>query len=429
MIELLSPVTQKHLLNPLKLLMKIWLITSGEIIPLENERSCRTGILSSRLADAGHHVTWWTTTYDHQTKTFIFNKNTENLSSNGVKMIYLHSKTGYKKNISLKRLKNHRQVSYSFSTLANKKEKPDLIFCSFPTIELSYEAVKYGVKNSVPVIIDIRDLWPDLFYNPFKKWMRPVIKIALFDYIRRTKYLFKYCNAITAISQGYLNWGLNYSKRQIKEEDRVFPLGYEKVAKTTSLDNIYSYKGLDASKIIIWFVGTFGQTYNLNTVIKAAQILNANKRNDIQFVLTGDGEKMNEWSKLAYGLNNVIFTGWVNKNQLNYLSGIADIGLMAYNSDATQGLPNKLFEYMSAGIPILSSLQGETNELIKSLSIGQNYQADSVEMFLFELLILADNPDKRKEFGHNGLNAFQKEYSSDVVYKKLVEYLENYRNN
>ena len=405
--------------------MNIWLITSGEIIPLENERSCRTGILSNRLALAGHQVTWWTTTFDHQTKSFIFNQNTENVS-NGVKMIYLHSNIGYKKNISLQRLKNHKKVSYSFKNIAKSKEKPDLIFCSFPTIELSYEAVKYGVKNSVPVIIDVRDLWPDLFYNPFKKWMRPLIKISLIGYIKKTKYLFKHCNAITAISEGYLDWGLAWSKRIKKPEDRVFTLGYDKVVNSdVNYTDYFSGKGLDVSKIIVWFVGTFGQTYNLNTVIKVAQILETNKRNDIQFVFTGDGEKMAEWSQLAGALKNVVFTGWVNKDQLNYLSSIADIGLMAYRSDATQGLPNKLFEYMSAGIPIISSLQGETEELLNSSKSGLHYNADNAEMLLDQLLFLAYNADKRKEFGENGFRIFEKDYSSEVVYTKLVEYLED----
>ena len=74
---------------------------------------------------------------------------------------------------------------------------------------------------------------------------------------------------------------------------------------------------------------------------------------------------MKKWSKLAIGLQNVVFTGWVNKHELKYLSDIADIGLMAYSKGAPQGLPNKIFEYMSSGIPILSSLQGETEDFLK----------------------------------------------------------------
>ena len=41
--------------------------------------------------------------------------------------------------------------------------KPDIIVVSLPTIEFSYEACRYGEKNNVPVIVDVRDLWPDSF--------------------------------------------------------------------------------------------------------------------------------------------------------------------------------------------------------------------------------------------------------------------------
>lgn len=344
-------------------------------------------------------------------------------------MIYLHARIGYKRNISLQRMRNHKLVSNSFCALAKEKEKPDLIFCSFPTIDLSYEAVKYGEKNGVPVIIDVRDLWPDLFFNPFPKWMYPVIKIALHDYIKKTKYLFNHCNAITAISDGYLSWAFSYCKRQRKATDRVFPLGYERdfpVAIVSDKQAVYfSEKGVDASKTNVWFVGTFGQTYDLTTVIKAARELESRDRRDIQFVFTGDGEKMAELSILASGLENVVFTGWANKEQLNYLSGIVDIGLMAYRSNAPQGLPNKLFEYMSGGIPILSSLKGETKEVIERNLIGLSYDADDMESLLEQLQILADDTELRKQMGQNSLRVFKKEYASDIVYCKLVEYLEN----
>jgi len=408
--------------------MNIWLITSGEIIPLNKERAFRIGILSTRLANAGHQVTWWTTTFDHQSKTFLYGENTENQGMDGVIMIYLHARIGYKKNISLQRIRNHKMVSNSFCALAKEKEKPDLIFCSFPTIDLSYEAVKYGNKNDVPVIIDVRDLWPDFFFNPFPKWMHPVIKLVLYNYIKKTKYLFNHCNAITAISEGYLNWAFGYCKRQRNAADKVFPLGYERDANTVTFNNYAEYfseKGLDASKITVWFVGTFGQTYDLTTVIKAARELESKDLKDMQFVFTGDGEKMAEWLALASGLENVVFTGWANKEQLNYLSGIADIGLMAYSSNAPQGLPNKLFEYMSGGFPILSSLKGETEEIINKYSIGLSYDADDTKSLLVKLQILANDTELRRQMGENGIKVFEREYASGIVYGKLVEYIEN----
>lgn len=406
--------------------MNIWLITTGEIIPLNQERYSRTGLLSKRLLQAGHQVSWWTTTFDHQHKTFLYKEDTEMLGLEGVSLLYVHAKQGYAKNVSWQRLCNHHQVAQRFRSLARIKQKPDLIYCSFPTIDLSYEAVRYGREFQVPVIVDVRDLWPDIFLDPFPSMLHPFIKLALLDYVRKTAYALKHCTAITAVSEGYLNWGLAKGKRQRTAVDKVYPLGYERdeIAATVGVA-FYSKMGLDPSKITVLFVGTFGQTYQLSTVIEAARQLASENRKDIQFVLTGDGEKMGEWKALANGLSNVIFTGWVGKQELNSLLQLASIGLMAYSKGAPQGLPNKLFEYMSAGIPILSSLEGETADLLQQHSMGMSYEADGATSLLQCLRTLCDDASLRKQMGQNGLKRFELEFDSSIVYANLVAYLEN----
>nr|MZG82429.1 glycosyltransferase WbuB [Photobacterium lucens] len=63
--------------------MNIWLVMSGEPLSLHGERPHRVGILSEMLVEKGHHVTWWTTTFDHQKKDFLFKETTEiNVSDN-----------------------------------------------------------------------------------------------------------------------------------------------------------------------------------------------------------------------------------------------------------------------------------------------------------------------------------------------------------
>lgn len=401
--------------------MNIWLLTTGEIVPLNQERASRTGLLSKQLAQAGHQVSWWTTTFDHQYKTFLHASNTEKPGPAGVSMVYLHAKMGYQKNISVQRLRNHRQVALQFQNLARQKPKPDLIFCSFPTIDLSYKAVKYGEEQHVPVVIDVRDLWPDIFFDPFPKGLHPFLKLAMQDYVRKTAYALCHCIAVTAVSDGYLNWALKKGLRERTGSDRVFPLGYEREEQVA----VSSEMNLDTSKTTILFVGTFGQTYNLKPVIEAASVLASENRTDIQFVFTGDGEKKSEWIRMANGLPNIVFTGWVGKKELNNLLRQADIGLMAYSKGAPQGLPNKLFEYMSAGMPILSSLQGETADLLTKHSMGLTYQADNTKSLLTQLRLLCDSLELRKQMGQNGLRLFELEFDSAKVYANLVEYLEN----
>lgn len=407
--------------------MLIWLITTGEILPGNIDRPHRTGMLSEALIKNGHEVLWWTTTFDHQTKKYIHQKSFKEKISKGFDLFFLHSDFNYKKNISIRRLINHAGVAHSFAKYSLNEKKPDLIFCSFPTIELSYQAVNYGLKNNVPVILDVRDLWPDIFIDPFPKWVHPLARLGLFNYYSKTSFALKNCRAITAVSNQYLEWALVKANRIRNFADTVFPLGYKRLpdlyAEKTLRNNFLTEKGIDIKKTIVWFVGTFGQTYDLSTVINAAKILDKQNNSDIQFVFTGDGQRMQEWTKKANELSNIVFTGWLNKEHLAYISEIANIGLMAYRENAPQSLPNKTYEYMSAGIPILSSLQGETKELIETHEIGFTYTASNVESFLNQLDKMTLDKKIPEQMSAKAKTLFNSEFSSEIVYQKLVNYI------
>ena len=403
--------------------MKIWLIMSGEPLEQFGERPHRVGILSKMLVEEGHNVTWWTTDYDHQHKKYLYGKDTEIVNDFGVSMVFLHPKTPYNKNISLSRIRNHKEVADKFKNISYKKEKPDIILCAFPTIDLAYEAVNYGKDNNIPVVVDVRDLWPDIFFDILPNKLKFIGKLLLSGYVNKTKYIFENCTNITGVSNNYLEYGINYGNKVKTELDKVFYLGYKKEELSSDkYEELYSEflnLGIDKDKILIWFVGTFGQTYDLKPVISIA---NKFKNKNIQFVFTGDGENMEEWKLLAQGNENIIFTGWVNKDALLYLGKISDIGLMAYRYGAPQGLPNKLFEYCANGLVILSSLQGETKDVLETAKIGFTYSnKNELEKYLNILLKNSDIDlisQKSKEL-------FENTFLAQKVYGNMIEYLEN----
>jgi glycosyltransferase involved in cell wall biosynthesis len=409
--------------------LHIWLITIGEPLPIDgaNDRLHRSGMLANLLVSKGHEVVWWTSTFDHARKKQRFNIDTSIEINNCFTIRLLHS-IEYKKNMSINRIVNHYMIARKFSRLARLESQPDIILCSFPTIELSLVATRYGKERNVPVVIDVRDLWPDVIIDLFPKKIKWLVKAALFVFFKNTRKVFRECTSIIGVSDGYLQWGLSYAGRKRNINDAVFPLCYRKPIVTDNQikDARFALKniGVDSSKIICWFIGMFGKTYNLSTVIDAAHQLDNQGINNVQFVLSGDGENYSKWFKQAQGLSNVVFTGWVDFPQIAYLMSITDIGLAAYAEGAPQGLPNKIFEYLCAGVPILSSLKGETEVLLTKYRCGLTYNASDAEDFLEKLFILINDKDLRKKMSSNSESLFRSCFSTDEVYARMVNFLE-----
>ena len=405
--------------------MKIWLVTVGENIPTNNDRLCRTAILSDMLSQTDHEVLRWTSTFDHQTKRYLYSENTKIKVSNNLTRIFLHSKTPYYKNISFSRIKNHREVAVNFEIEARKVDKPDIIFCSFPTIELGYSTIMYGKENDIPVIIDVRDLWPEIFLNIVPNFFRPVMKVLLRHYIAKTKFVFRHAYGITGISEKYLEFGLKNAKRDRCKKDGIFPLGYDnRIIDKVSNDQIdFGHIKIDKNLINIWFVGTFGSTYDLTTVIKAAKKLQISHPR-VSFIFTGNGDNMNKWKLQSKDISNVVFTGWVGKNELRYIASNSKIGLMAYSKGAPQGLPNKVFEYMAFGLPIISSLQNESKDILANEDIGLTYLPGDSDDFLSKITAMVNNATELRKMGVRSREVYDANYSVEIVYNNLVKYLE-----
>src|SRR5687768_16760322 len=139
------------------------MVTIGEPLPTDGEsvRLLRCGILSDLLVRQGHEVLWWTSTFDHTQKRHRYSDDTGVTLHDGYRLQLLHGR-GYPHNISWERLADHRTLARKFSKLAADEPRPDVVLCSFPTIELSREAIRYGERTGVPVILDVRDPWPDV---------------------------------------------------------------------------------------------------------------------------------------------------------------------------------------------------------------------------------------------------------------------------
>ncbi len=410
--------------------MRFWVIKMGEPLPIDGARyrPQRVGMLAESLVARGHTVIWWDSTLEHATKRLRFQKDTSLKLRDRFELRMLRSTT-FKKNVSVRRLIDHAVAGARFRRLAEREPRPDAIVCCLPTLELSAAAVDFGRAHGVPVVLDVRDLWPDAFISVLPRRAHALARLVMHPYAKMAQRALSGCTGIVGISQGYQDWALRNAGRPAGPLDRILPLGYERPVQSDSqfADALSALQqiGVDPSMQICWFVGMFGRTYDLETVIDAARALEAGGRTDTQFVLSGAGETYASLARRAAGLKNVVFTGRIDAPKLASMGRIARVGLMAYAAGAPQGLPNKLFEYMCSGIPILSSLAGETCELLESERCGLSYDAASSESLTARLETLLDDPVRAAEMGARGRAVFDTRYSADVIYPAYCQYLED----
>jgi glycosyltransferase involved in cell wall biosynthesis len=408
--------------------LNIWLVTVGEPLPIrvdENPRLLRTGRLAQGLKERGHNVLWWTSAFDHFAKRH-HTPSDASYDWEGVHLRLLKS-TGYRSNLSLKRFIEHEGVARKFTKEAGQMLPPDIILVSLPTIELAHAAVVYGKNNNVPVLVDIRDLWPDIIIDILPPRWRWLSRLLFAGLIRRSHDAMTRCDGLVAVSDGYLQWGLNYAGRKQQPYDATIPLGYvaPNARRSSSVVSQQLLRlGIRQEATICWYIGTFGRQYDLFPIIEAARRCQNEGRGDVQFVISGEGEFGKRWRGQATGLANVIFTGWIDADEINWLRGHAAIGLQPYAKGAPQGLANKLFEYLSAGLPVLSSLVGENEKLLATHLCGLTYRAGDAVDCHRQLTILLNNLGLRQQMGAAGKLLFEAQFDAHSVFEKLMNHVE-----
>lgn len=415
--------------------MKIWLVQRSESTPhdgIGEERSMRMGILAQTLAQRGHTVTWWTSTFDHFKHQHRYETNTPLNVCDNYRIYYIRG-FGYQKNISFSRIWDNVLLAKRFAALIRQEpEKPDVIIASVPTAELAVEAVRYANQSNIPIVLDIRDLWPDVVYDLFPNYTHYLLRLAFLPMTWNLKGACSGASAIIGLTDPFVDWGIANAGRTKSAKDRVFPMGYwsnkldqhqEQLGKSF-WENKNIYKSDDC--LLVTFFGTLGKTNDLLPVIKAAKFLEAID-SKVKFVVCGAGQKLSLLEEEAKNLSNIIFPGWINASQILTLLQIADVGICPYINSVNyvNNIPNKPPEYLSSGLILALSLShGVLYDLIKDNNIGFSY-SNASEVLADELDSLSKNPQRLKEMKSNALDTFNKFFDGEFVYNQMATYLEN----
>jgi glycosyltransferase involved in cell wall biosynthesis len=405
--------------------MNVWLLKDGEYLPVQaGARRMRTWLLAEALLARGHEVTWWSSTHSHQRKSLVAEADVEVDVSPGFRLKLLHAGV-YRGNVSLRGLVHHARLAARFARAAAREPIPDAIVAAFPTIELAHAAVRYARARRVPVFVDIRDPWPDTLRDHAPAILRPLAALALGPLEARARETFRATDSLVACSQGFLEWGLAKAGMARRPGDRVFYLG-SPGARDDAPPSPRAQALLRPleGKLVACFVGSFGRVYELGLVCEAAREFARRGDGRLQFVVAGDGEQAAAVAEAARSLPNLTAPGWLPAADADRLMRASHVGLAPIRQNPGC-VPNKIFEYAASGLPVLSSLQGETEAILARHGAGLTYAPGELAGLVDGLQRLAGEEALRRRLAEGSSAMFEQEFRAARVYGEYAHHVES----
>ena len=412
--------------------MNVLIFQTGEPLQIDgdNSRPMRAINLSNYLLKKGHSVHLVSTRFYHQKK--IHRQPYDSEISSEFKTTLIDS-PGYSRNISFARLFDHFILAINVNKFLKNLigSKPDIIFVGYPPIESAYVFSKYCNKHEIPLVLDVKDQWPDYFLSAIPSSIHFFGRILLAPYFYLASYSFLRADLLISMSKSYLSWikRLTYIGSDSSKHFLEAPLTRENPSISFAYYNMslwWSKCGVDISKKnCISFVGTLSRAFDFSVVRYLAEKSLANHL-DIIFVICGDGEESANVKKVMAGLSNVVFPGWIGEEKILSLMHSTILTLAPYKSQPnfSDNIPNKIIDSLSYGKPILTGLVGEVSELVSLNKVGLIWGED-LEIFYKEFDKLILNRQLLNTYSENARMLYKTRFSYDLVYSNICNAMEN----
>jgi glycosyltransferase involved in cell wall biosynthesis len=300
--------------------------------------------------------------------------------------------------------------------------KPDVIFATSTPLTVGIPGYIAARLKSVPFIFEVRDIWPECFIQSGTVTGKE-LSIRILGWLER--FIYKHADKILLVSKGFeerlIERGFPAEKMKTillgadRDIFREVKPDYEFVAR-------YGLEG----KIIAVYTGAHGITNGLEYVIDAAE--HSKDRTDIVFLLIGSGSEKERLKTIAREkvLKNIVFADLVSKAALPGVLATCHIGLVIfkYGGKPRPMTPNKPFDYMFSGLPLVLNYEGATAKMVCADNSGILAHPTKSEDLAKKVKEFADNPQLRKELGENGKKAAWEKYDRKIIADQLIKTFE-----
>lgn len=301
-------------------------------------------------------------------------------------------------------------------------ERYDIVFATTTPLTAGIPGIFARWLKRKPFVFEVRDLWPELpkamgvIKNPIVLKAMSILEWASY----------KSADRLIGLSPGIVD---GIAQRGISRENiALIPNGCDLDIFATETQP-WRPEQVNVNDLLAVFAGTHGMANGLDAVLDVAAELKRRERNDIKFLLIGQGKLKSALQARAKqeALDNVIFHDPVNKTRLAGLMASTDIGMqiLANVPAFYYGTsPNKFFDYIAAGLPVLNNYPGWLAEMINQNHCGLAVEPDNAVQFADALEKAADNREMLKEMSKQSRNLAEREFDRKLLSNRFVDWLE-----
>ena len=320
------------------------------------------------------------------------------------------------------------KFAFASSLAVIRVEKPQVVFATSPPLTIGIPALLASKLYRVPLVFEVRDLWPEA---PIQlRALRNRLGIALARFFERM--IYRQSAHVIALSPGIRDGVVATS---FENHVSVIPNAADLELFSPELDGreFRARWGINGQFVCTYF-GTMGEANDLMQVVEAARLLQQRGVLDVAFVLHGAGKRraMLERFCREQGLKNVIFSDPIaDKHAIARLAAASDTCMTIYKNLPVLYTcsPNKLFDTFAAGRPAIVNSPGWLKELVEGNEAGLFARPDDPEHLAECILYLRDNPKIAKDYGQNARQLAERSFDRNKLAGQLLSIIEKVAGN
>lgn len=300
---------------------------------------------------------------------------------------------------------------------------PDVVFASSTPITVALPGLAVASLKRVPFVFEVQDLWPEAAIQMGAIKRHGIIATLAKKLERRA-----YSRAVSVVpvspgmAEGVVAEGTSPAKIHMipnfSDLARFHP-----GSKDAALIEKHDLSG----KFVVGYTGAIGPSNAVHEQVpEAARTLKERGRSDIVFVIAGDGKSLPELRALTEGLENVLILGRIPKVEVPALTRTADalIALFGDRPILATNSPNKFFDALASGRPVIVNQPGWTRELVEESGAGVYVPVGDGVALADAIEALADHPKQTAAMGRAARALAEERFGRDLQAERFVEVIE-----